>query len=338
MRTEVGDGQLITEDVVVSAVLEDGRSEPSAYVMLMHDVTERIAMESQLAQAHKLEAVGQLAAGVAHEINTPAQYVQGNIRFLEEAFTALIDALLKIDAQVRVAGDGSVSAAGMAALLEQAELDYLQAEVPLAIRQTIDGVSRISGIVESMKELTDPAPEFVPANLNAIIEGAVYVARPEWSDTVDIRMDLAPELPVVMCQADGINQVVVSIMLTNAACAIDEAGRAPGSGRGHIVITTRSVAAGVEISIKDDGVGMTEEVQKRIFDPFFTTRAPGKGTGQGLAIAHSMIAKHGGSVSVTSAPGCGACFTIRLPLAAGRSASGGHEHPQLVRDTDRLAS
>jgi signal transduction histidine kinase len=112
----------------------------------------------------------------------------------------------------------------------------------------------------------------------------------------------------------------------------------PGSGRGQIVIATRSVAAGVEISIKDDGVGMTEEVQKRIFDPFFTTRAPGKGTGQGLAIAHSMIAKHGGSVSVTSAPGCGACFTIRLPLAAGRSASGGHEHPQLVRDTDRLAS
>jgi PAS domain S-box-containing protein len=337
MRTEDSDGQLITEDAVVSAVLEEGQSQPSAYVMLLHDVTERIAMESQLAQVQKLEAVGQLAAGVAYEINTPAQYVQGNIRFLEEAFTALIDALLKIDAQVRVAGDGSVSAAGMSALLEQVELDYLQAEVPLAIRQTIDGVSRISSIVESMKELTDPAPEFVPANLNAIIEGAIYVARPEWSDTADIRMDLAPELPVVMCQADGISQVVVS-MLTNAACAIDEVGRVPGSGRGQIVIATRSVAAGVEISIKDDGVGMTEEVQKRIFDPFFTTRAPGKGTGQGLAIAHSMIAKHGGSVSVTSAPGCGACFTIRLPLAAGRSASGGHEHPQLVRDTDRLAS
>ncbi len=188
--------------------------------MLLHDVTERIAMEAQLAQAHKLEAVGQLAAGVAHEINTPAQYVQGNIRFLEEAFTALLDVLGKIDAQVRAA-DNSLPVSGISALLEQAEVDYLQAEVPLAIQQTTDGVARISSIVQSMKELTDPAPDFVSANLNVIIEGAVRIAENEWSDTAEIHMELAPDLPMVLCQADSINQVVVS-MLANAACAIDE--------------------------------------------------------------------------------------------------------------------
>jgi PAS domain S-box-containing protein len=334
MHTEISDGRVIAEEVVVSAVREGGATEPSGYVMLMHDVTERIAMESQLAQAHKLEAVGQLAAGVAHEINTPAQYVHGNIRFLEEAFTSLLDVLGKIDTQVR--SNDNLPSAGISQLMEQAEVAYLQTEVPLALQQTTHGVARIASIVRSMKELTDPAPEFVPANLNAIIEGAVSLAENEWSDTADIRMDLAPDLPAVLCQADSINQVMVS-MLANAACAINEVSRAPGSGRGSIVVATRSAVGGVEISIRDDGVGMTEEVRKRIFDPFFTTRAPGKGTGQGLAIAHRVITKHGGTVDVVSAPGRGACFTIRLPLTAGRGESGRHQDPQLLRNTDLLA-
>jgi PAS domain S-box-containing protein len=341
MHTEVGEGEVLIEDVVVSPVLEDGQSAPSAYVMLFHDVTERIAMEAQLAQAHKLEAVGQLAAGVAHEINTPAQYVHGNIRFLEEAFTALVDVLGKIDVQARAAGEGGLSAADLSGLLEQAELDYLQAEVPQALQQMIDGVARIAGIVQSMKELTDPAPDFVPANLNTIIEGAVYLAGNEWSDTADIGMELAADLPSVMCQAESINQVLVN-MLDNAGRAIEEAGRMPGSARGHIVVATRRVATGVEISVRDDGAGMSEEVRKRAFDPFFTTRAPGKGTGQGLAIAYSVIAKHGGTVSVTSEAGCGSCFTIHLPLTAGQPSadqpvSGGHENPQLLGDANRLA-
>lgn len=335
MRTEVGDGQLITEDVVVSAVLEEDQSVPSAYVLLLHDVSECIAMESQLAQAQRLEAVGQLAAGVAHEINTPAQYVDGNIRFIDEAFSALAGVLEKLDVQTRTAGTGTLPAADLAQLLVESEADYLRVEVPVAIRQALEGVARIGDIVRSMKELTSPAPRFVPANLNPVIEGAVSAAQNDWAGLAEIRMELDPQLPYVPCQPDSINQVVIS-MLANAADAIAEA-RHRQADRGRIVVCTRRAGAGVEISISDDGIGISAEVRERIFDPFFTTKPVGKHTGQGLAVSHSVIRKHGGTIAVDSVPGQGSCFTIYLPLAECRSGSGRHEDPQLLRDTGRLA-
>jgi PAS domain S-box-containing protein len=335
MRTEIADRQVITEDVVVSPVREDGAKEPSAYVMLMHDVTGRIAMESQLEQAHRLEAVGQLASGVAHEINTPAQYVDGNIRFFDEAFNTLSGVLEKISAQVRASADGRLSAADIASLLADAEVEYLQAEVPVAIRQTLEGIERIGSIVQSMKELTDPVPDFVPANLNPVIESAVNAARNEWADIAGFDMQLDPQLPWVQCQPESINQVVVC-MLANAAQAIAEADEGR-KARGHIVVRTRSAASRVEISISDDGIGMTPAVQARIFDPFFSTRPVGKGTGQSLGIAHSVIRRHGGTIAVDSTPGRGSCFRISLPLADGQRSSGGHQDPQLLRNTDRLA-
>ena len=336
LRTVVADGRIVTEDVVVSPVLETGQTEPGGYVMLMHDVSERIALEAQIAQTQRLEAAEQLAAGVAHEINTPAQYVDSNVRFLEEAFGALSGLLGKITDQVRNAGNGTLAAADISALLAEAEVGYLQTEVPVAIQQTLEGVQRISGIVQSMKDLTDPAPDFVPANLNSIIEGAVSAARNEWAGVAEFRMQLDPQLPWVPCQPEAINQVVVN-MLANAAQAIAEAGcRQPA--RGHVVVSTRSNGAGVEITIRDDGVGMIPSVQARIFDPFFSTRPVGTGTGQGLSIAHSVIRKHGGTIAVDSASGRGSCFRIHLPLADGPSASGGHQDPQLLRNADRLAS
>lgn len=337
MRTEVNAGKVVTEDVVVSPVLQAGQPEPTGYVLLMHDVTARIALEAQLAQSQKLEAVAQLAAGVAHEINTPAQYVDGNIRFLEEAFASLADVLGKIAAQTRSAENGVVCAADLSRLLEQSEIDYLQTEVPLAIRQTIAGIGRVSSIVQSMKDLTKPAPDFVPANLNTVIEGAVSVARNEWADAVEIQLKLDPDLPFVSCRPESINQVVINL-LANAIYAIGENSASRSSALGHIIIATRRVAAGVEISVTDDGAGMTEAVQKRIFDPFFTTKQVGKGSGQGLAIAHSVITRHGGSISVDSAPGRGSCFRLRLPLTAGQPASGGHQDTELLRDRRRLAS
>jgi PAS domain S-box-containing protein len=336
LRTELNDGRVVTEDVVVSPVLRNGEKVPASYVMLMHDVTARIALEAQLAQSQKLEAVAQLAAGVAHEVNTPAQYVDGNIRFLEEAFATLTEAIRKIAAQTDAADNGVVPAADLVRLLELSEIDYLQTEVPLAIRQTIEGVAHISSIVQSMKDLTKPAPDFVPANLNTIIESAVDVARNEWSDTAEIHLELDPDLPFVPCLPDSINQVVINL-LANAADAIGENRTARGGSSGHVTIATRRVTAGVEIRVTDDGVGMTEAVQKRIFDPFFSTKPVGKGTGQGLAIVHSVLARHGGSISVDSTPGRGSCFSCRLPLTAGQQASGGHEHAELLGNTDRLA-
>ena len=334
LRTVVGDGRVVTEDVVVSPVLHAGQTEPGGYVMLMHDVSEQIALEAQIAQTQRLEAVEQLAAGVAHEINTPAHYVDGNVRFLEEAFSALSGLLGKISDQACAAGDGALSAADISALLAEAVVDYLKTEVPVAIRQTLEGVGRISSIVQSMKELTDPAPDFVPANLNPIIEGAVIAARNEWADVAEFRMQLDPQLPWVPCQPEIINQVVVN-MLVNAAQAIAGKGEA---APGHVVVSTCSAGDGVEISISDDGAGMAPSVQARIFDPFYTTRPVGEGTGQGLSTAHSVIRKHGGTIAVDSAPGRGSCFRIHLPLAEGQQASGGYQDPQLLRDTCRLAS
>ena len=334
LRTVVGDGRVVTEDVVVSPVLHAGQTEPGGYVMLMHDVSEQIALEAQIAQTQRLEVVEQLAAGVAHEINTPAQYVDGNVRFLEEAFSALSGLLGKISDQACAAGDGALSAADISALLAEAEVDYLKTEVPVAIRQTLEGVGRISSIVQSMKELTDPAPDFVPANLNPIIEGAVIAARNEWADVAEFRMQLDPQLPWVPCQPESINQVVVN-MLANAAQAI--AGNRTAAP-GHVVVSTCSAGDGVEISISDDGAGMTPFVQARIFDPFYTTRPVGEGTGQGLSTARSVIRKHGGTIAVDSAPGRGSCFRIHLPLADGQLASGGDQDSQLLRDTRRLAS
>ncbi len=334
LRTVVGGGRVVTEDVVVSPVLHTGQTEPAGYVMLMHDVSEQIALEVQIAQTQRLEAVERLAAGIAHEINTPAHYVDGNVRFLEEAFNTLSGLLGKITDQTCAAGDGTVAAADILALLAEAEVSYLQTEVPVAIRQTLEGVGRISTIVQSMKELTDPVPDFVPANLNPVIEAAVSAARNEWPDVAEFRMQLDPQLPWVACQPESINQVVVN-MLANAAQAID---RRRGATRGHVVVSTCVAGDSVEISISDDGPGMTPSVQARIFDPFYTTRPVGEGTGQGLSTAHSVIRKHGGTITVDSAPGRGSCFRIHLPVADGQPASGGDQDSQLLRDTRRLAS
>ena len=336
LRTAIRDGRIVTEDVVVSPVLQTGQTEPSGYVILMHDVSEQIALEAQIAQTQRLEAVEQLAAGVAHEINTPAQYVDGNVRFLEEAFDALSGLLGKVTDRARMAGDGVLAAADISALLAEAEVDYLQTEVPVAIRQTLEGVGRISSIVQSMKELTDPAPDFVPANLNSIVEGAVSATRNEWAGVAEFRMQLDPQLPWVPCQPEAINQVVVN-MLANAAQAIAGTNE-DAAARGHIVVSTRSDGAGVEITIRDDGAGMAPSIQARIFDPFFSTRPVGKGTGQGLSIAHSVIRKHGGTIAVDSTPGRGSCFRIHLPLADGQSVSGRHQDTQLLRNAERLAS
>jgi len=309
VTTEVAGGRVITEDAVVSPVMTEGDT-PSSYVIILHDVTERIRLEEQLGQAQRLEAVGRLAAGVAHEINTPTQYVGGNIRFLREAFASLTALLRDLALLVGRAGDRPVPAADLARLLERAEADYLQAEVPVAIRQSLEGVERVGEIVRSMRELTHPAREFSPTDLNRVVESAVRMATSEWQGITDIRTELDAALPPVPCQAGGINQVLVNV-LVNAAHAVEtRVPRQPGL----IVVATRLAGDEVEIRVTDNGAGMPDEVRARVFDPFFTTKEVGQGTGQGLAIAHSVVQKHGGTISVESEPGRGSCFTIRLPL------------------------
>jgi PAS domain S-box-containing protein len=273
--------------------------------MLKQTLEERDRLEHNLRQAQKLEAIGQLAAGIAHEINTPTQYVGDNLRFLKESFGELDSLLTQL---VKVGG----TPAGK--LLADADFDYLKEEIPRALNQSLEGVDRVAKIVRAMKEFSHPAREKTATDLNRAIQSTITVASNEWKYVADIEMDLDANLPAVCCSPAEFNQVVLNIVV-NAAHAIGDVVGDGGKGKGKIQVRTRPDGDWVVVEISDSGCGMPPHIQQRIFDPFFTTKEVGKGTGQGLAIAHNVVVeKHGGTIKVNSAPGKGTTFTIRLPI------------------------
>jgi len=283
---------------------------------------ERAAMEVQLLHAHKLEAIGQLAAGIAHEINTPIQYIGDNTTFLRSTCQDLLD-YLEIVREQLVMGD--LDTAGRAALekgLDGLDLDYLQQEIPKAVQQSLDGVARVSKIVSAMKDFSHPSQGVKGlVDLNHAIESTVTVCRNEWKYVADLELEPDPDLPLVPCFADEFNQVVLNLII-NAAHAIAEVtgGRQTGA-KGLIRITTCLRDRCVEIRFSDTGTGIPEKIRERIFEPFFTTKPLGKGTGQGLAIARSVIVdKHGGIIRVESEMGKGTTFVIELPMPGSPSA------------------
>jgi PAS domain S-box-containing protein len=290
----------------------------AGFILIGVDVTERKMLESQLVQAQKLESIGQLAAGIAHEINTPTQYVGDNVRFLQEAFTDLATLIEHTTDLLQAAKDGMP----LAPLIEAAEasaktidVDYVLEEVPNAIRQTLEGVERVATIVRAMKEFSHPGHEEKTAiDLNQAIDSTITVARNEWKYVADMVTDLAPMLPLVPCLPGAFNQVILN-MIVNAAHAIAEAIEKGHGTKGTITVSTKHVDKWVEIWIADTGAGIPVAVRERIFDPFFTTKEVGKGTGQGLAIAHDVVVKkHGGTITFESEEGRGTTFRIRLPL------------------------
>jgi PAS domain S-box-containing protein len=283
-------------------------------VAVTQDVTQKRKLELELAQAQKLESIGQLAAGIAHEINTPTQFIGDNIRFLQESVAELFGAVERLNSLVSNDPVATVSAAAITALLESVDLSYLREEVPKAISQSLDGVERISTIVAAMKEFSHPALDKAPHDLNRAIVSTITVATNEWKYVADVQTDLDADLPPVPVMLGAFNQVILNI-LVNAAHAIGAViVQAPGT-KGLITVSTRKVSPWAEIRIQDSGCGIPEEVRDRIFDPFFTTKAVGKGTGQGLAIAHDVIVKkHLGTITVESGPGSGSTFVLRLPL------------------------
>jgi signal transduction histidine kinase len=267
------------------------------------DITERKRLERQLAQAQKLESIGQLAAGIAHEINTPIQYIGDNARFLQ-------DALSDLHRVIAAQGQPDASAGDV-------DLEYLQQETPKAIQQLLEGVSQVARIVRAMKEFSHPgATEKLPVDLNRAIESTLVVSRNEWKYVADVETDLARDLPQVPCLAGEINQVLLNLIV-NAAHAIDDVVKTTG-GKGRITVSTRRDGDWAEIRVADTGCGIPEAIRSRIFDPFFTTKDVGKGSGQGLSIAHTVIVRnHGGTIQFFSEMGSGTTFVVRLPLHAG---------------------
>ena len=293
---------------------------------------ERQLMDLQLRQSQKLEAVGQLAAGIAHEINTPTQYVGDNTRFLKEAFENVTTAMRGYTELIAAAKQGSVAPE----LIQRAEetlsssdLEYHCEQIPAAINETLEGIERISTIVRAMKEFSHPGGrEKIAGDINKAIESTVTVTRNEWKYVADVALELDPELPLVPCFISEFNQAILNLVI-NASHAIGDVARARSGTKGKITIRTRRDGDFVEVRVSDTGTGIPEAYRQRIFEPFFTTKDVGKGTGQGLTVVYSSIVKkHEGTVTFETEIGKGTTFVIRLPLnsTATNPSSNGEEH------------
>jgi PAS domain S-box-containing protein len=282
------------------------------------DITDRVKMEAQLHQSQKMEAIGQLAAGIAHEINTPTQFVGDNTRFLQDAFDDLVEACNLYKESIKAAKSGTLSEERIQDFEKRiAELDiaYLAEEVPQAIQQTLKGIDRITNIVQAMKIFAHPGgDEKEPIDINSEIEKTIVITRNEWKYVAELITDFDAALPSVLCHRAEFNQVILNLIV-NAAHAIADANDERSSDRGTIKISTALAVNWAEIRISDTGHGIPDDIRHRIFDLFFTTKEPGRGTGQGLAIAHSVIVdKHKGKIDIETGEGRGTTFIIRLPL------------------------
>ena len=320
-------GELI-DGLLYGAPVLNAKLELTGAIATVFDVTElraaeraRDQLETELRLSQKLEAIGQLAAGIAHEINTPSQYVSDNLSFLQDAVTNLLPLLDAFQPLLELAAKSvEAKAAPLGAiddyrtLLKDADLEYIRGEIPLAIQQSRDGVAQIKKIVLAMKEFSHPgADEKEPVDLNRAVEATVMVARNEWKYVAEVELDLGEQIPVIEAIPSAMNQVVLNLVV-NAAHAIEETRGADGA-KGKITIATRHNGEFVELSVADTGCGIPQENVARIFDPFFTTKKVGKGTGQGLAIVRRVVIdRHGGLIDVQSKVGEGTRFIVRLPI------------------------
>jgi two-component system, NtrC family, sensor kinase len=312
IRLRIGDSYRYTR-LRGRAVRRDSAGRALRVVGTLVDIHQATVKQMQAAHASKLESIGRLAAGIAHEINTPTQYVGDNVRFLGDAFVAVQNCM---DGLASLTGGActSIDSDEVRTRLAEADMPYLREELPKAVAQSLDGIKRIADIVSAMKEFSHPGQDRTPTDINRAIANTITVATNEWKYVARIVTDFDAGLPSVPVIPGEFNQVILNIIV-NAAHAIGETSISDPSHKGTIRVATRRNAEWAEVSIADDGCGMPPEVQERIFDPFFTTKPVGKGTGQGLSIAHNVIVtKHRGTISVSSEPGQGTTFTIRVPL------------------------
>jgi PAS domain S-box-containing protein len=294
-----------------------GRSKAGALVFGA-DVTDRKILEAELVRAHKMEAVGQLAAGIAHEINTPIQYASDNLLFLKRSWSALTS-LIAMCRDIRDKLPSQTITSEMLAQFDracaEADLEYGLVEGSHAIEQSLDGLQRVAMIVRTIREFSRPGSDNMgPTDLNRAIETTAAVAGNKWSSVAELETFLDRDLPPVPCVAGEFNQIILN-MIVNAAEAIGAVVR-EGAPKGRIRIATRAFKDWAEIRVEDNGIGIPEGIRNRIFEPFFTTKEVGRGSGQGLSLAHALIEKRlGGEIRLESKIGEGTTFVIRLPIA-----------------------
>lgn len=294
--------------VLLSMAQEQNSDGQIQYVLVGIDLRERREMELQLRQAQKLEAMGSLAAGMAHEINTPLQFLSDNLGFIDDSCGDLLTVL-------SLACREAVPNGALSQALARLDVDFVQAHLPQALRRSHDGVRRVRDIVNSLRSFAHPGEVAVPEDLAQLVHQAVTMTAHDLRQVAEVKLALEP-VPPVSCRRDLILQVLINL-LTNAAHAIAERQR-QRPGQGHVTLSLYLHEGGQQarLSVSDDGCGIDDAIRHRVFDPFFTTKAVGQGTGQGLAISRSLIVEqHGGELWWEPVAAGGTTFVIALPLS-----------------------
>jgi signal transduction histidine kinase len=265
-----------------------------------------------------MEAIGQLASGIAHEINTPTQYIGDNVLFIQETAGHVLTLLGQYAQLLDAAKEGNNPQALMKEIeekIEEVDLEFLLEELPGAIERTLEGNQRVAEVVRAMKEFAHPDAEGMsPFDLNRSVVSTIAVARNEWKYVADLKTDLDDSLPLVRCIQGAFNQAILNLIV-NAAHAVEESLDGSGKTKGLITVSTHHDGSFVVVKVSDNGTGMSPDVLDRMYNPFFTTKAVGKGTGQGLAIVRSVIMDtQNGTLDCESEVGKGTTFTVRIPL------------------------
>ncbi|MBE0534111.1 MAG: PAS domain-containing protein [Phycisphaerae bacterium] len=289
---------------------------------LLVNVTEQVRSRRELERSQMLQSIGKLSAGIAHEINTPIQFLGDNMRFLDDGFRQIME-LIDVYAALRQrAADGPAApdaVEAVAAKERQIDFDFLREEIPQAIKQNLEGVKLVSAIVAAMRDFSHiDERRKAPADLNKALNSTIIILRNTLKYTADVEKDFDPNLPEVLCCVDDLNQVFLNL-LVNASHSIEEAIEAGRYKRGLIRVRTQRDDDHVVISISDNGTGIPEAIREKIFERFFTTKSKDrKGTGQGLATVLDIVRdKHNGTISLDSEVGEGTTFTLRLPVDTG---------------------
>jgi signal transduction histidine kinase len=285
--------------------LRDANGEVIAIIGIGFDITERKRTEARLAAGQHLESIGRLAAGVAHEINTPIQFLSDSVYFVREATQDLIAYNDRLQATLADKAE------------QDSDIEELKVDLPPALDRIVDGLGRIAELVRSMKEYSHADQrEMTQVDLNRAINSTLIVARSEYKYLAEVKTEFG-EVPPVTCHGGEINQVILNL-LVNAAHAISDKVKGT-SDKGLITVKTSVENDFVVVSIRDTGGGIPAAIRKRIFEPFFTTKEVGRGTGQGLSIAHKAVAAHGGMLDFQTDLGVGTTFFVRLPLTRAES-------------------
>lgn len=309
------DGTRVVLELVIGSFEHDGNN---FHTVIMRDLSRRKQLEAQLAHAQKMESVGQLAAGIAHEINTPVQYVGDNIRFLKSSFDDVLNLMAKYQEFLEThRSHDEALATEIDEVCYAIDLGFLKEEIPTAISQSLQGVESVAKIVRAMKDFSHPgSEEKQQIHLNQAIESTLTVSRNVWKYCCDLVTNFDPSLPLVPCLPCDLNQAILNL-ITNAAHAMDSAGCGQAGKRGTLTVSTYRDSDFVVIEVGDTGTGIPESIRNRIFDPFFTTKPMGQGTGQGLAITYNIVVeKHQGELSFESKVGLGTIFRLRIPLVS----------------------